>query len=151
MPLPFTGLNHKLLRLGSGLAMLPSGIKNAGLGVYLTIPVAKNQIITEYTGQRMSRQEAMQKRMIGEDTHMVGVDFDEVIDGIYMQDGLCAAFVNDAINSKFANNTTFYRKGNRVFLKAKDAIPAGSELFVSYGMMYWQIHWSKLNSMTTGG
>ncbi len=36
------------------------------------------------------------------------------------------------------NNAEYYEEGNRVYIKAKTAIPAGSEIFVSYGKDYWK-------------
>ena len=36
------------------------------------------------------------------------------------------------------NNAEYYEEDNRVYIKAKTAIPAGSEIFVSYGRDYWK-------------
>jgi hypothetical protein len=114
-------------------------------GLFATRSFQNNEVVTEYTGARISREEAMKRRQRNMSSHIKTVSYHELIDGDTNPvpgQGI-AQFTNDGTNVGAGNNTRFvYRfdhnqSRTKVFLQASRLIESGEEIFVSYGKGYW--------------
>ena len=50
-------------------------------GLFVTIEIKKNELITEYDGMPINREEAMEMRAKGKATHVKGLNYDLFLDG----------------------------------------------------------------------
>jgi SET domain-containing protein len=120
-------------------------MRRDNLGLFTTRSFKKNDIITEYTGERISREEALDRRRLKRASHIRKVDFHQCIDGDKKPKSFqgIAQFTNDGTNHEGGNNSIFIDKFDhgqgqtRVFLKALRNIQAHKEIFVNYGNDYW--------------
>ena len=125
------------------LAVKKSSIVDAGLGLFTLEPIKKNQNIIQYTGIiRTNDQFEANPSMYG-----VEISKGRVIDAKSPQSSI-ARFANDcrAVNKKAGDcsiNSRFVVSGETVWIRATKAIPANSEIFVSYGPKYWNAYNSK--------
>lgn len=140
--------------IGDGVEVKASTIHGAGRGLFATKRFKKGNIITEFDGEIISRDEALRRRLAREDSHIAGLDFDTQIDGINVQavDGKGgASFANDPrdtkrVNAKKVENQVIHgviRTGEptltRAFLEATKQIDEGDEIFVDYKSTYWKV------------
>lgn len=132
--------------VGGGVALRPSQIPNAGLGLYADKVFNKGDRVTQYCGPILGHGEVAQ--MPAERTthcRSLRMQFD-VIDGIsdpievFGQGG--ASFCNDPLNTDLYNceMRSTNELGDVLFLVAKGEIKKGEEIFWSYGNRYWQEH-----------
>jgi len=137
----------KAYTLGSGVEVKRTTLPKTSRrnrGLFTTVNIKKNHLITEYNGIPINRERAMSLRKEGKATHIKGLNYDLFLDGNrWPKLGQGAAqMANDAKDSK-KNNSKFVVKfdssvGREVcFLKALRDIEAGEEIFVSYGKGYW--------------
>jgi len=119
------------------LEVKKSIIPKAGKGLFTTKPVKKGTRIIEYKGKIRTWKEA--KKEPGDNAYIFYVNRDHVIDA--KPSRAKARFANDASGlSKvkgITNNSRYIEDGVRVFIEAKQDIPAGSEILVGYGKEYW--------------
>ena len=130
--------------IGNGLRVGPSLIKLAGFGLFATREFIKNEYITHYEGEKISRQEALLRRLRGEDSHIKCLYLmGDCIDGIKGKAVVkgCggASLANDARTQK-ENNTRYETRNGTIWLRATRDIAKGEELLVSYGRAYWSQH-----------
>ncbi len=120
------------------LKIKTSTIPQAGKGLFTTVDIEKGTIITEYTGRRATWAEVEDDT---ENGYIYFIDDQNVIDassdlkswGRYANDAAGLTRVKGV-----KNNAEYYEEDNKVFIKAKTTIPAGAEIFVSYGRDYWR-------------
>lgn len=129
--------------VGDGLKVDTSLIKRAGFGLFATRDFRKNEYITHYEGEMISRQEALARRSRGEDSHIKCLHLmGDCIDGIKGKFAVkgCggASLVNDA-RSQRGNNSRFETRNGTIWLRATRDIAKGEELYASYGRTYWRI------------
>ncbi|ANH82971.1 SET domain-containing protein-lysine N-methyltransferase [Niabella ginsenosidivorans] len=115
-----------------------STLPNAGKGLFTKVNIAKNEIITEYIGNLVTWKEVEQDVDNG---YIFHINDDAVIDASKNKNSF-GRYANDAAGLQrvkgITNNAEYMEEGTRVFIKAKRAIPAGSEIFVAYGPQYWK-------------
>ncbi len=97
------------------------------IGCYTDLPIAKGSFIIEYTGPRLSIEEADQRYADQEETYLFGLsDGQRVIDGFGT-----AAFINHSCEP---NCETTEDEDGRVWIFALRDIAAGEELTYDYGL-----------------
>jgi hypothetical protein len=119
------------------LRIKPSNIPNAGKGLFAwKKPIARNTLISKYTGRKLSKKELDKKYGKGRADYAICNQRGRCVDSTYTTDA-AARFVNDSKGTSFGNNSKI--NGKQIFkLKATRAIPANNEIFTSYGREYWQ-------------
>ncbi|MCH5682912.1 SET domain-containing protein [Niabella sp. W65] len=120
------------------LEVKTSTIPQSGKGLFTAVDVPKGAVITEYIGRRATWAEVEDD---ADNPYIYFIDEQNVIDASKDLKSL-GRYANDAAGLTrvpgLKNNAEYYEEGNRVYIKAKTAIPAGSEIFVSYGKDYWK-------------
>ncbi|WP_346237673.1 SET domain-containing protein [Niabella insulamsoli] len=120
------------------LKVKTSTIPQSGKGLFITVDVAKGMIITEYIGRRAKWSEVEDD---ADNPYIYYIDDDNVIDASKDVKSF-GRYANDAAGltrvKGLKNNAEYHEEANRVFIRAKTDIPAGSEIFVSYGRDYWR-------------
>ena len=150
---------HGLPRVGeAGIRLLPSRIPGAGLGVFTERAIPAGTIVTGYTGQLLDREQTEAREAAGLGSHLRMVERGRSTEdgrinpGVLAKDGRpvgAASFVNDANNhgafpaTGFRNNSellavTINGVEYHTVLATIVDVPAGSELFASYGSEYWK-------------
>jgi SET domain-containing protein len=123
----------------------------AGLGAFATRRIRKGTRIIEYTGERISSEEAALRydddTMTAHHTFLFGVDDDTTIDG--------GAGGNEArfINHGCAPNCEAIEEGGRIFIEAIADIPKGAELCYDYALTReeaWKPRFRKLYACRCG-
>lgn len=119
-----------------------SQIPNAGKGLYTSIPIFKNEIISVFKGKLLSKAETEIREKRGEDRYFIVMLDGSVMDS--MKVNCFAKYANDAeglISIGYTNNATItLDDDNRVCLVAICEIASGEEIFCSYGRKYWKKH-----------
>ena len=122
------------------LALKPSRIPGSGTGLFTTVAIPKNKNIAKYTGVIKSKT-AYNENPSG---YGVALSRGRVLDAASTQSGV-ARYVNScrAANKRAGhcsgNNAKFVvnNRTDSVWVRAIKNIPAGSEIFMSYGAGYW--------------
>ena len=121
-------------------AVRKSGIH--GRGVFALTDIPKGARLIEYTGERMSHDEADARYGDAHDgsahTMLFAVDNDVVIDAT--QRGSSARWINHSC----APNCEAIEDGGRVYIEARRAIRAGEELAYDYALMVEERHTAEL-------
>ena len=133
---------HQHAKIILGLQVKKSTIPNTGQGLFTLKEIKKHEDITEYSGEKLTVEEANRKPESG---YGLLINKDTVIDGKSTQSSL-GRYANDCrsvnVKAKYCknNNARFVinHKNKKVMLRATKKIPAGSEIFVSYGRSYWR-------------
>lgn len=124
--------------LSKYLRVKTSTLPGAGKGLFTTTEIKKGEIIIEYLGKRYTWKEVEDDTDNG---YIYFIDNKNVIDASQDKKAL-GRYANDASGLQkikgISNNTEYVQEDKRVFLRAKKLIPAGSEIFVSYGPEYWK-------------
>lgn len=123
----------------SSLAVQPSQIPKAGLGLYTLVDIKKDVYIVEYKGAITTW--AAADHQDGDNPFIFYINEEHVIDG--SKDATSKSkYANDARGltrvEGLRNNATFIEDGVRVFIQATRNIKAGSEILVNYGPDYWK-------------
>lgn len=104
-----------------------------GKGVFAARPIAKGEVVIEYTGEIITWEEALDRHPHDpadpNHTFYFHLDDGHVIDGKH--NGNAAKWINHSCKP----NCEADQEGDRVFIKALRAIPAGEELFYNYGLV----------------
>jgi hypothetical protein len=125
-----------------GLEIKPSGIPQAGLGLFTLIPRQANEIICVYDGEHMTKAQLDARYGDENATAPYAIHFDDLDEYV---DAACQrytpAYVNQGERKKgrYANVTLITKEDDHsIVLKATRYIAANRELFVDYGEAYWQ-------------
>ncbi|MFY9326682.1 MAG: SET domain-containing protein-lysine N-methyltransferase [Georgfuchsia sp.] len=111
-------------KIGSKIAVRQSGIH--GKGVYATQRIRKDNAIIEYTGERISEDEADERYQDNPSTYLFMVE-----DNLYI-DGLSGGNEARYINHSCEPNCVAYLENNRVVIRALKNIQPGVELTYDY-------------------
>ena len=121
------------------LEIKDSNITGAGKGLFTTRSITKGTRIVEYKGRIRTWKEVENE---DQNYYIFHVTDEHVIDASTYKKSP-ARFINDAKGltkvKGIINNAKFVIDGFRVFVEATRNIPAGSEIFLSYGKEYWQV------------
>lgn len=137
MPKPLLPLQR---HLEDNLVIKKSTIPNSGKGVFTKVDIEKDDIITEYTGEKVSHTVGASRVILAQSDSVVYLNKKYLVDT--RTDKTCyATYINDAegLNKTGAkNNVYMVRMKGHIFVVAKRDIQKGEELFISYGKLYWQ-------------
>lgn len=133
--------------IGTGVCVKNSSIIGAGRGLYACRPFKRGELVTEYAGEIISRDEAQRRAQRGE-FQFLGT----LVSGMYEIDGLqepvdgkgAASFINHAASSR-ANVKWSHLEDQllcftRLFAKAVRDIKDGEEILINYGNTFWRRH-----------
>jgi len=122
------------------LVVKKSQIPGAGKGLFTKKAIAKGERIVEYKGKRSTWKEVDHRD--GSNMYIYYVNRNFVIDARTYPKSL-GRYVNDAkgltVIKGLTNNCEYVPDGTKVYVTALKNIPAGAELFVSYGKEYWDV------------
>ena len=116
-------------------------IPGAGKGVFTKVDIDKDEIITEFTGEKVSHTMGVARFILKQSHSILYLNNTYSLDSYADKDCL-ATFINDAKGLKRIpykrNNVLLVRERGRLFVIAKRKITAGEELYMSYGSGYWR-------------
>lgn len=122
------------------LLVKQSGLPAAGKGLFTRNFIPKNTRIVEYKGKLTTWKDVVHND--GENGYIYFVKRNHVIDASRTLSAL-ARYANDARGISrvkgLGNNAEYREDGLKVYITAVKDIPAGSEIFVSYGKEYWDV------------
>ena len=101
---------------------------SAGLGLFADEPIKKGQLIIEYTGERITEEEANKRG----GRYLFEVTDDLVIDGKGREN--TARYVNHACKPN--SDAEHDEEEDRIFIRAKKNIAQGEEITYHYGKEY---------------
>ncbi len=117
-----------------------STIPGAGKGLFTKKPIRKGARIVEYLGEILTWKEV--EKMADERNGYVFYFTQKYVIDAWKHKGF-AHFANDAKGigriKGIHNNSEYATEGKRCYIEATEDIPARSEIFVGYGVEYWQV------------
>jgi uncharacterized protein len=117
-----------------------SQIPNSGKGLYTSLPIYTNEIISVFKGKILSDKDAASKAKNGSDRYFINMLDGSIMDSMSVK--CFAKYANDAenfIKTGFSNNSTItLDDDNNICLVAIRDILEGEEIFCSYGSKYWE-------------
>ncbi len=121
-----------------------SNIPAAGKGLFIKQHIAKGTFITEYKGRVTTWKKVLllEKKTGILNRYLFYINPNYVIDATHKLKAL-ARYANDARGltkiKGMVNNCRYVIEGLKVFIEAVKDIPAGAEIFISYGKEYWDV------------
>lgn len=119
-----------------------SQLSNSGNGLFTTIDVYKDEIISIFKGEILSKNEAEIRVANKEDIYFMNLLNGTILD--CMNTDCFAKYANDAkgfTKSNFKNNAKItLDECENVCLVAIKKIKSGEEIFCDYGKKYWKKH-----------
>ena len=117
-----------------------STLPGAGKGLFTKKNIMKGTYIVEYKGKVDTWKNTIRSNI--DSRYIFYITRNKVIDaGSYIK--ALARYANDAngLTKKngLRNNSEYAIKNSKVYIKATNNIPAGSEILVEYGKEYWDI------------
>lgn len=116
-----------------------STIPKAGKGLFTAVDIPKGTRIVEYKGKKCLWRNV--RHLDSSNPYLMRVDRLHAIDALRSLKTF-GRYANDAMGisrlSGLRNNAEYVAEGKRCFIEATKAIPAGAEIFVSYGKEYWK-------------
>ncbi len=119
-------------------------IPNAGKGLFTDCDIKKGEIVTEYTGEKLTWAECEKRNnnQEGVNGYFFFVSKNNCIDAQNTPESL-GRYANDAQGYKrvpgLKNNAEYQIIKRKPYIVAKRNIKAGEEIFVSYGKEYWDV------------
>ena len=125
--------------LEKDLVVKTSTLPNSGKGLFTKVFIPKKTLIIEYQGKICKWKDVeatFDNGYIYDVNRNYGIDAGD-------RPKFLARYANDASGlSKVKgsdNNSRYTVKGSQVFIESIEDIPAGTEIFVSYGKEYWDV------------
>jgi hypothetical protein len=122
------------------LYLKSSSIIGAGKGLYTSIPIYKNEVISLFKGEIISNKEALTRATFKLDGYFISMLDGTIMDS--MQTHCFAKYANDSEGFKrtgFKNNSKIsIDEDNKVCLIATRNIKKSEEIFCGYGKAYWK-------------
>jgi SET domain-containing protein len=119
-----------------------SQLANSGNGLFTAIDIYKDEIITIFKGEILSKEDAEIRAQNQNDKYFMNLLNGSILD--CMHTDCFAKYANDAkgfSKSDFKNNTKITLDENEnVCLMAIKKIKSGEEIFCDYGKKYWKKH-----------
>ena len=133
------------------LYLAKSTLPNAGKGLFTKVHIKKGEKIVEYKGKIITWKQHEKLSEIDKGGYAFFVNKNYVIDA-YDTPQYLARYANDARGLSRAegarNNSVYEEKRKIVHIVATRNIPAGSEIFCSYGNEYWDAIRDKIKKRT---
>jgi uncharacterized protein len=124
------------------LYISPSQIPAAGTGLYTSIKIYKDEVISVFKGEIITDDEARARAEKGNDKYFMNMLDGSIMDTMRVK--CFAKYANDAkgiSTSNFKNNSKIgLDEYDNVALIAIRKIKAGEEIFCGYGKKYWKRH-----------
>ena len=122
------------------LYLKTSGIINSGKGLFTSIRIYKNEVISLFKGEILSNKEAAVRALNKKDGYFINMLDGSILDS--MNTKCFAKYANDSEGFKkslFKNNSKItLDEKNKVCLVATRDIKINEEIFCSYGKDYWK-------------
>jgi uncharacterized protein len=119
-----------------------STLPGAGKGLFTDRDIRKGELVCEYEGERITWAEAEKRNEKERGGYVYYINAKNCIDAFDYKDTF-GRYANDAAGvgriPGFRNNSTYDVVKKKVYIRATRNIPAGSEIFVSYGPQYWRV------------
>lgn len=122
------------------LFVATSQLLNAGMGLFCTIDIYKDEIIAYYKGEILTNEQALQRADLGLDAYFI-----TMLNGSIMDSRTVPCFAKYANDCKGAAQTLFKNNSkimidddNLICLVATKKIKEGTEIFCDYGLKYWK-------------
>ena len=116
-----------------------SQLPNAGKGLFTSIHIFKDEIISFFKGETLTDKEAAKRAKINKDGYFINM-----LDGTILDSKNIACFAKYANDSQGLKKTAFSYNAEigldddeKVCLIAIKKIKPGEEIFCSYGKKYW--------------
>ncbi len=131
----------------SYLVVKDSQIPRSGKGLFVSVNIAKGELICLYKGEVLSYEEAEQRAARNEDGYFINLGNGTILDSMPVE--CFAKYANDAhgpSKTTFKSNAEIRLNGSSdtANLVALRDITAGEEIFCSYGRKYWKNQKKKL-------
>jgi uncharacterized protein len=121
------------------LVVKTSTIPGSGLGLFTKAFIPKGSRIVEYKGRITTWKDVKNDNNNG---YIYTINNNHVIDALTHKKAL-ARYANDASGISrvkgITNNCDYVNDGLKAYIESKKDIPAGAEIFVSYGKEYWDV------------
>jgi len=126
------------------LYLAPSQIPNAGQGLFVSIAIYKEEVISLFKGESLSSTEAARRAHLGEDAYFINCLDGSILDSMHT---FCfAKYANDPsatggnmVKTKFKSNADIsVDDDDNICLIATRNIKIGEEIFTNYGKKYWK-------------
>lgn len=129
-------------RINCGVVAQQSNIPGAGYGLFASRPFQKNEYISYYDGIEITRREALELRLKGQDSHVRSTSLLGLCVNGYTGQNIpdlagAASLANHRTRADGAN-TRLENKNGICWLRANCNIQPGDELTCDYGRGYWQ-------------
>ena len=116
-----------------------STIPNSGKGLFTKKLIPKGERVIEYKGRICKWSEVKNDDHNG---YIYSINRNHVIDALKTLKAL-ARYANDAKGitrvKGLTNNCDYVNDGKHAYIESTKEIPAGGEIFVSYGKEYWDV------------
>jgi SET domain-containing protein len=117
-----------------------SQIPDSGKGLFTTLYIYKDEIISVFKGEILTEKNATSRSKNKKDGYFINMPDGTIMDSMNVK--CFAKYANDAEGLKkagFKNNSFISMdEQNRVCVVAKRNIKVGEEVFCSYGKKYWK-------------
>ncbi|MBC7381400.1 MAG: SET domain-containing protein-lysine N-methyltransferase [Bacteroidia bacterium] len=122
-----------------------SQIPDAGKGLFTAVTIFKDEIISYFKGELLSKKEAVEKINKNEDAYFINMLDGNILDSMNVP--CFAKYANDPagiIKTSFKSNSKItLDELEQVCLVAKRKIKTGEEIFCAYGKNYWKKYQQK--------
>ena len=122
------------------LYLKKSGIADSGKGLFTSIHIYKNEVISIFKGEILSNKEAAFRANNKNDGYFINMLDGSIMDSMHIK--CFAKYANDSEGFKknsFQNNSKIaLDENNKVCLVATRNIKINEEIFCGYGKAYWK-------------
>ena len=126
------------------LYIADSQIPNAGNGLFVSIPIFKDEVISLFKGEVLTDAEAARRAGRGEDGYFINRLDGAILDSMHVK--CFAKYANDPagtghglVKTRFKSNADISLDDDEnICLIATRNIKAGEEIFCGYGKKYWE-------------
>jgi SET domain-containing protein len=122
------------------LYLKTSGILNSGKGLYTSIRIYKNEVISLFKGEILSNKEAVIRANARKDGYFINMLDGSIMDSMHIK--CFAKYANDHegfMKTGIKNNAKIsLDENNNVCLVALRPIKINEEIFCGYGKAYWK-------------
>lgn len=119
-----------------------SQLPNAGLGLYTAVKIYKDETISVFKGEILTKKEIKRRVELDEDKYFIEMLNGKIMDSMHVD--CFAKYANDvkgSTDTSFKNNAIItVNDKKKICIVAKRTIQSGEEIFCGYGKEYWAKH-----------